>query len=131
VDLPTGTVTFFFTDIEGSTGIAERLGDGWPTVLANHNRLVRGAFAEKGGLEFGTEGDAFFVVFREARDAVAAAAATQRALVAYKWPEGGEVRVRIGLHTGEPTATSEGYVGLDLHRAARVTAAAHGGQVLL
>jgi class 3 adenylate cyclase len=100
VNLPTGTVTLLFTDIEGSTGLAERLGVRWPGVLADHHRLLREAFAENGGLELGTEGDAFFVVFREARDAVAAAAAAQRSFVAHEWPVDGEVRVRIGLHTG-------------------------------
>ena len=128
--LPAGTVTLLFTDIEGSTALADRLGARWPAVLAEHHRLLRAAFAENGGVEFGTEGDAFFIVFREARNAVTAAAAAQRALVAHEW-SGGEVRVRIGLHTGEPARTSEGYVGLDLHRATRVAAAAHGGQVLL
>jgi predicted ATPase/class 3 adenylate cyclase len=131
VDLPTGTVTLLFTDIEGSTVLAERLEDRWPGVLADHHQLLRAVFAENDGLELGTEGDAFFVVFREARDAVVAAAAAQRALAAHAWPDGEEVRVRIGLHTGQPTATAEGYVGLDLHRAARVMAAAHGRQVLL
>jgi predicted ATPase/class 3 adenylate cyclase/Tfp pilus assembly protein PilF len=124
-------VTLLFTDIEGSTALAERLENEWPAVLADHHRLLRAAFAENGGLEFGSEGDAFFVVFREAQDAIAAAATVQRSFVAHEWAEGAEVRVRIGLHTGEPIPTSEGYVGLDLHRAARVAAAAHGGQVLL
>jgi predicted ATPase/class 3 adenylate cyclase len=131
MELPAGTVTLLFTDIEGSTALAERLERRWPGVLSDHHRLLRTAFAENNGLEFGTEGDAFFVVFRDARQALAAAASAQRALAAHAWPNDGAVRVRIGLHTGEPTPTSEGYVGLDLHRAARVTAAAHGGQVLL
>ena len=131
MELPAGTVTLLFTDIEGSTVLAERLEHRWPRVLSDHHRLLRAAIAEHDGLEFGTEGDAFFVVFRLPRDALAAAASAQRALCAHAWPEGGAVRVRMGVHTGEPTATSEGYVGLDLHRAARVAAAAHGGQVLL
>jgi class 3 adenylate cyclase len=131
VDLPTGTVTLLFTDIEGSTALAERLGDGWPALLADHHRLLREAFNGNGGLEFGTEGDAFFVVFRHAPDAVAAAAAAQRSLAAHRWPHGAQLRVRIGVHTGAPTPTAEGYVGIDLHRAARVAGAAHGGQVLV
>jgi predicted ATPase/class 3 adenylate cyclase len=131
MELPGGTVTLLFTDIEGSTVLAERLQHRWPQVLSDHHRLLRAAIGDHDGLEFGSEGDAFFVVFRLPRDALAAAASAQRALFAHAWPEDGAVRVRMGLHTGEPTATSEGYVGLDLHRAARVAAAAHGGQVLL
>ncbi|MBD0290579.1 MAG: tetratricopeptide repeat protein [Thermoleophilia bacterium] len=131
MDLPTGTVTLLFTDIEGSTALAERLAERWPDVLAQHHRLLRAVFFENGGVEVGTEGDAFFVVFREAGSAVAAAAAAQQALNAHEWPDGAELRVRMGLHTGEPTLTAEGYVGLDMHRAARVAAAAHGGQVLV
>ena len=131
MDLPTGTVTLLFTDIEGSTALAERLGDEWPALLADHHRLLREAFDGNGGLEFGTEGDAFFVAFRHAPDAVAAAAAAQRSLVAHRWPDGTQLRVRIGVHTGTPTATAEGYVGIDLHRAARIAGAAHGGQVLV
>jgi predicted ATPase/class 3 adenylate cyclase len=131
VDLPTGTVTLVFTDIEGSTALAERLAESWPAVLAAHHRLLRETFAAHRGVVFGTEGDAFFVVFRDAGDAVAAAAAAQRSLTSHGWPDGAEVRVRVGVHTGTPTATPDGYVGLDLHRAARVAAAAHGGQVLV
>jgi predicted ATPase/class 3 adenylate cyclase len=131
VDLPSGTVTLLFTDIEGSTALVERLGDRWPALLAEHNRILRQAFSAHGGVEFGSEGDALFVAFTRAGDAAAAAASAQRALAAHSWPEGAALRVRMGLHTGEPTQTADGYVGLDMHRAARVAAAAHGAQVLL
>ncbi|HEY7002900.1 MAG TPA: tetratricopeptide repeat protein [Gaiellaceae bacterium] len=129
--LPSGTVTLLFTDIEGSTALAERAGDHWPTLLAEHNRIIREAFSAHSGIELGTEGDAFFVGFTAPGPAVAAAAAAQQALASYEWPDGEDIRVRMGLHTGEPTATADGYVGLDMHRAARVAAAAHGGQVIL
>jgi predicted ATPase/class 3 adenylate cyclase len=131
VELPSGTVTLLFTDIEGSTALAERLGDRWPAVLGEHNRILREAFSARGGVELGAEGDALFVAFTSAGDAAAAAADAQRALAAHGWPADGRIRVRMGLHTGEPTATADGYVGLDMHRAARVAAAAHGAQVLL
>ena len=131
MELPSGTVTLLFTDIEGSTVLAERLGDRWPGVLGEHNRILRQAFAAHGGIELGAEGDALFVAFTSAAEAAAAAAAAQRALAAHGWPAEESVRVRMGLHTGEPTATADGYVGLDMHRAARVAAAAHGAQVLL
>jgi predicted ATPase/class 3 adenylate cyclase len=124
-ELPRGTVTFLFTDIEGSTRLLDELGDGYADVLAEHRRLLRDAFAGHGGVEVDTQGDAFFVAFGSAADAVAASADAQRAL------DGGPVRVRMGLHTGEPLVTEEGYVGIDVHRAARIAAAAHGGQVLL
>jgi predicted ATPase len=123
--LPTGTVTFLFTDIEGSTRLLDELGEGYADVLAEHRRLLRDAFAGHGGVEVDTQGDAFFVAFASAADAVAAARDGQRAL------EGGPVLVRMGLHTGEPRVTEEGYVGIDVHRAARIAAAGHGGQVLL
>ena len=128
---PRGTVTLLFTDIEGSTVLAERLDERWPHLLAEHNRILREAFAVHGGTELGTEGDAFFVAFPAAGSAVAAAAEAQRALASHAWPDDEVIRVRMGLHTGEPTPTADGYVGLDMHRAARVTAAGHGGQVLL
>jgi len=131
VELPSGTVTLLFTDIEGSTVLAERLGDRWPVVLAEHNRILRGAFSTQGGIELGAEGDALFVAFTSAVEAAAAAAAAQRALAAHAWPVDGRIRVRMGLHTGEPIATADGYVGLDMHRAARVAAAAHGAQILV
>jgi predicted ATPase/class 3 adenylate cyclase len=129
--LPGGTVTLLFTDIEGSTRLLQRLGERYAGVLAEHQRLLRAAFAAHGGREVDTQGDAFFVAFPRAIDAVRAAVAAQRALAAHPWPEGAAVRVRMGLHTGEPTPTGGRYVGLDVHRAARVGAAAHGGQVLL
>ena len=131
MELPPGTVTLLFTDIEGSTVLAERLADRWPGVLGEHNRILREAFSAHGGIELGAEGDALFVAFTSAVEAAAAAAAGQRALAAHGWPADGTIRVRMGLHTGEPTATADGYVGLDMHRAARVSAAAHGAQVLL
>jgi predicted ATPase/class 3 adenylate cyclase len=131
LELPSGTVTLLFTDIEGSTMLAERLEERWPEVLGEHNRVLREAFSAHGGIELGAEGDALFVAFTSPLEAAEAAADAQRALAAYAWPADGSVRVRMGLHTGQPTATPDGYVGLDMHRAARVAAAAHGAQVLL
>ncbi len=130
--LPTGTVTFLFTDIERSTRLLQRLGDRYASVLADHQALLRAAWAAHGGHEVDTQGDSFFVVFSSAPAAVAAATEATRALAAHPWPEGIAVRVRIGLHAGAPLVT-EGrlYVGLDVHRAARIAAAGHGGQVLL
>src|SRR3712207_2262398 len=130
-ELPGGTVTLLFTDIEGSTQLLRRLGDAYAGVLAEHQRLLREAFAAHGGREVDTQGDAFFVSFARAADAVGAAVDAQRALAAHPWPEGGAVRVRMGLHTGEPVAAGGRYVGLAVHRAARVGSAGHGGQVLL
>jgi len=130
-NLPTGTVTLLFTDIEGSTHLIQQLGDRYPSVLAECMQLLRSTFQEWNGHEVDTQGDAFFIAFARATDAVSAAVEAQRALAAHLWPEGVSVRVRMGLHTGEPTLTSEGYVGLDVHRAARIMSAAHGGQVLL
>ncbi len=128
---PSGTVTFLFTDIEGSTRLLQELGDQYPEVLKEHHRLLRSAFGEWRGREISTEGDAFFVAFDRARDAVAAAMAAQRSLAQYPWPGGQAVRVRMGLHTGEPTFSDGTYVGLDVHRAARICSAGHGGQVLM
>ncbi len=130
-ELPSGTVTFLFTDIEGSTRLLQRLGDRYAEVLVEHHKLLRAAFQKVGGQEIDTQGDAFFVVFRRASDAVAATVAAQRAIAAHPWPEGTPVRVRMGLHTGEPILTTAGYIGLDVHRAARICSAGHGGQVLL
>jgi WD40 repeat protein/class 3 adenylate cyclase len=130
-ELPSGTLTFLFSDIEGSTRLLRRLRDRYAEVLADHRTLMREAFAQYGGEEMGTEGDAFFVVFRRARDAVAAAGAAQRALAGHEWPEGQELRVRMGLNTGEPGVEDEGYFGLGLHLTARICSAAHGGQVLV
>src|SRR3954454_3811729 len=130
-DLPRGTVTLLFTDIEGSTRLLRQLGDAYAGVLAEHQRLLRAAFATYDGHVVDTQGDSFFVRFRRAGEAVAAAAMAQRALAAQQWADGVSVRVRMGLHTGEPTVAGDAYVGLAVHRAARVGAAAHGGQVLL
>jgi class 3 adenylate cyclase len=126
-----GTVTFVFTDIAGSTELLKRLGDLYAEALADHRRIVRQEFGSRGGEEIDTQGDAFFYAFGRARDAVAAAVAAQRALAAHQWPEGAELRVRMSVHTGEPVLGEEGYVGIDVHRAARICSAAHGGQVLL
>ena len=123
--LPTGVVTFLFTDVEGSTKLLHELGDAYADALHEHRRLLREAFAANDGAEVDTQGDAFFVAFGRASDAVAAAVDAQRAL------SGGPIRVRMGLHTGEPRLTDEGYVGLDVHKGARIAAVGHGGQVLL
>src|SRR5262245_38989271 len=128
---PTGTVTFLFTDIEGSTRLVGQLRERYEDVLSAHARLLRQAFAEFEGHEIDTQGDAFFVAFARARDAVGAAVAAQRALGAEPWPDGEAVRVRMGLHTGEPLVGGERYVGMGVHRGARIAAAGHGGQVLL
>ena len=130
-DLPTGTVTFLFSDIEGSTRLAQDLRAEWPALLARHQELARAAWAAHGGTEVSTEGDSFFVAFTGAGQAVAAAAAVQRGLAAEPWQEGVEIRIRIGLHTGDGLVSGGTYVGLDVHRAARVMAAGYGGQVLL
>jgi predicted ATPase/class 3 adenylate cyclase len=130
-ELPTGTVTFLFTDIEGSTRILQHLGPRYDEIHQHHDRLLREAAAGEGGLVVSTAGDAFFIVFQSAPRAVAAAAAAQRALAAFPWPDGGVIRVRMGLHTGEAALTGEDYVGLDVHRAARISAAGHGGQILV
>ncbi len=130
-ELPTGTVTFLFTDIEGSTRLAQELGDAWPPVLERHRQIARAAWAEHQGVEIGTEGDSFFVVFTSAPQATAAAVDAQRALAAESWPPGSEIRIRTGMHTGLGVLSGGGYVGLDVHRAARIANAGHGGQVLL
>jgi predicted ATPase/class 3 adenylate cyclase len=129
--LPVGTVTFLFTDIEGSTRLLSALGDRYPALLATHNGLLRDSIARHGGIELSTEGDAFFAVFGSALDAVTAAAEAQRGLAAIPGSEPAMVRVRMGLHTGEGRLGGDDYVGLDVHRAARIAAAGHGGQVLL
>jgi len=131
MSLPTGTVTFFFSDIEGSTRLIQQLGERYPDVLLAHHTVLRKALAEHGGNELRTEGDSFFIVFGSALDACSGAAAAQLALHSHAWPEGGRVQVRIGLHTGEATLVGNEYLGLDVHRAARVASAAHGGQVLV
>jgi len=129
--LPVGTVTFLFTDIDGSTRLVQYLGDRWADVLAEHRRLLRTAVQDGHGHEVDTAGDGFFASFARARDAVTAAVAAQRALIAHTWPEYAAVRVRMGLHTGEPVRAEAGYAGLDVHRVARIAAAAHGQQILL
>lgn len=129
--LPAGTVTFLFSDIEGSTRLLEQLGDGYGELLGEHRRILRERLAEAGGREIDTQGDAFFFSFERAKDAVSGAVAAQRALAAHEWPGGFEVRTRMGLHTGEPSVGEEGYVGLDVVRAARICSAGHGGQILL
>lgn len=129
--LPTGTVTFVFTDIEGSTALLERLGDAYGDVLFRHHRLLREVWTAHGGAEVSTEGDAFFVAFGSASAAVSACAAAQAALAADS-PAGDEpLRVRMGVHTGEPRIRDDDYWGSDVHYAARVASAAHGGQVLV
>src|SRR3954452_19655621 len=128
---PTGTVTFFFSDVEGSTRLLERLGPDYDEVMRSHRAVVRRAVATHQGFEHGTEGDSFFVVFSDAAAAVAAAVETTEGLASTEWPEGGEVRVRIGLHTGEGRLVDEDYIGLDVHRAALIAADGHGGQVLV
>jgi predicted ATPase len=129
--LPTGTVTFLFTDIEGSTRLLESLGGAYTGVLERHHALLREAIASGEGTEVSTEGDAFFAVFPSATRAVAAVAEAQRALATEAWPSGAVVKVRMGLHSGEGVLGGDSYVGLDVHRAARVAAAGHGGQVLV
>ncbi len=129
--LPTGTVTFFFSDIEGSTRLIQRLGERYPDVLLAHHAIQREALAANGGHELRTEGDSFFIVFKSALEACAGAAAVQKMMAQHAWPDDGQVRVRIGLHTGEATLVGNEYLGLDVHRAARVASAGHGGQVLV
>jgi predicted ATPase/class 3 adenylate cyclase len=129
--MPVGVVTFLFTDIQGSTRLLRKLGDRYGEVLSTHNRLMRDAFRCHDGWEVDTQGDAFFICFASPQQAVAAAADAQRALCACPWPEDQPVLVRMGLHAGEPVVVGDHYVGIDVHRAARICSAAHGGQVLL
>ncbi|MCA1831377.1 MAG: AAA family ATPase [Actinobacteria bacterium] len=130
-DLPTGTVTFLFSDIEGSTRLVQSLGDEYIPLLEDQQRLLRSAFGAHGGTVLGTEGDSFFVVFPAAVEAIAAAVDAQRAVAKHGWPQGATVHIRMGLHTGEGTLGGDNYVGLDVHRAARIAGVAHGGQVLM
>lgn len=130
-ELPTGTVTFLFTDIEGSTRLLHELGDGFGELLGQHHRILRDALARNDGVEVGTEGDAFFVAFKTVTDAVNAAAQMQRDLSEHRERSGIDLQVRMGMHTGEAQLVGDNYGGLDVHRAARISAAAHGGQVLL
>jgi predicted ATPase/class 3 adenylate cyclase len=129
--IPTGEITLLFTDIEGSTRLLQRLGDRYADVLEQHQRLLRSAFLRHNGHEFGTQGDAFFVAFESAHDAVASAVDCQRLLGTHSWIKDAAVRVRIGLHTGRPVRVPGDYVGIDVHRAARICSAAHGGQIVL
>ncbi len=130
-ELLTGTVTFLFSDIEGSTRLLQSQGAGWPALLARHQELLRTAFTAHGGAEVGTEGDSFFVAFPTAPGAVAAAVDAQRALAGEPWPPGVELLVRMGMHTGEASLSTDSYVGLNVHRASRIASVARGGQVLL
>ena len=131
LSLPSGTVTFVFSDVEGSTALLKQLGDRYADVLSDHRRLMRDSFGAHGGVEIDTQGDAFFFAFPRARDAVTAAVEAQRAHAHHDWAEAADVRVRMGLHTGEPAVGSEGYLGLDVVRAARLCTAGKGGHVLL
>ncbi len=130
-NLPTGTVTLLFTDIAGSTRLLHQLGERYASMLAECRQILRTAFGQWNGNVVDTQGDAFFVVFARATDAISAAVAAQRALASHTFPGDVVVQVRVGLHTGEPQRTADGYVGLDVHRAARIMSAGHGGQVLL
>jgi predicted ATPase/class 3 adenylate cyclase len=130
-DLPTGTVTFLFTDIEGSTRMLQELGEGYRAVQDRHAELVREAIGAEGGHEVRTEGDSFLVTFRTPAGAVRAAVAAQRLLAVERWPHEEQLRVRMGLHTGEGVAGGGDYLGIDVNRAARIAAAGHGGQILL
>jgi len=129
--LPGGTVTFIFTDIEGSTELLKQLGNEYAIVLADQRRILRQAFSRWNGQEVDTQGDSFFVSFTRATEAVAAAVEIQREIAQHSWPEDVEVRIRIGLHTGEPLVAEGGYIGFDVHRAARIGNVGYGGQVLL
>ena len=129
-ELPTGSVTLLFADIEGSTRLAHDLGNAWAAALADVRRLLRKAVTDAGGHEVDSRGDELFAAFAEAEPAVSAAVAAQRALAAHPWPVS-PARVRIGLHTGTPALGEDGYVGVDVHRASRICAAGHGGQVLV
>jgi len=128
-DLPTGTVTLLFTDIEGSTRLLHTLGPRYRDALEHHRALLRDAFVSQ-GTEVDTQGDAFFYAFPTPRKALQAAVKAQKALQDHPWPQGAELRVRMGIHTGTPEVTDEGYVGADVHLAARICAAAWGGQIL-
>jgi class 3 adenylate cyclase len=130
-DLPRGTITFLFADIEGSTRLLKRLGDRYAELLSDYQRIIRKTLVEAGGHEIDTQGDSFFVAFGRAKDALEGSVAAQRALAAHHWPDGARVHVRMGLHTGEPIVGEDRYVGIGVHKAARIGAAAHGGQILV
>jgi len=127
----TATVTFLFSDVEGSTALLRKLRDGYPELMSRHEELMRAAWSGEDGRELDADGDSFFVAFGRPRQAVEAAVAAQRAIAAHEWPEGVDLRVRIGIHTGEATLVGDQYVGLAVHRAARICDAGHGGQTLL
>jgi class 3 adenylate cyclase len=130
--VPLETFTFLFTDIEGSTALLSRVGQGvYERALADHHAIIRSGLAAHGGREVNTQGDGFFAVFSSPAACMAAAVQIQQALEAHAWPGGEHVRVRMGVHSGEAAETAAGLVGLDVHRAARVAAAGHGGQVLV
>src|ERR687888_2041521 len=130
-NLPDGTVTLVFTDVEGSTQLVQRLGDRYAQVLDDHRRLFHEAVERENGVVIDHRGDEFFVAFEDARCAADALVAAQKALARHDWPSGVEVRVRMGMHTGEPSIRGSTYFGLDVHRAARVCQAGSGGQILL
>jgi class 3 adenylate cyclase len=130
-ELTSGAITFLFTDVEGSTRLLKQLRDRYGDVLSEHQRLLREAFDRYHGRVVDTQGDSFFVAFDRARDALSAAVEAQRALAEHDWPAGAEVRVRMGIHTGQAAATEETYLGLAVHRAARISASGHGGEILL
>ncbi|NND13760.1 MAG: hypothetical protein HKO10_07340 [Acidimicrobiia bacterium] len=129
--LPSGLVTFVMTDIEGSTRLFRKLGDDYAALLSAHRALLRSAFGRHHGVELGTEGDSFLIAFPDSAEALAACLEAQHALATHEWPAGAEVRVRIGVHTGEATPIGHDYVSLALHQVARISSGAHGGQVLL
>jgi DNA-binding NarL/FixJ family response regulator/class 3 adenylate cyclase len=130
-ELPTGTVTFLFTDVEDSTGFVRELGDSYGAMIADHRRLVRGEVADRGGYEIDSRGDEFFLAFARAGDAIETAIAIQQKHESHGWPAERPVRVRMGIHTGEPAIEEGDYVGIDVHHVARLCSAGHGGQVLL
>lgn len=130
-DLPTGRVTLLFTDIEGSTGLVDRLGERYEHVLSAVNGIIGEAVVASGGREVEVRADEYFAVFDAPAPAITAAVAFQRALLTHRWPENTDVRVRAGIHTGEISMTSSGYIGLPVHEASRLCAAAHGGQILV
>lgn len=128
---PTGAVTFLFTDLEGSTELAHRLGAQWSSVLLEHRRLIRGPALANGGREIDCRGDELFIAFEDAEAAARAALGAQRALAEHDWPDGVKLRVRMGMHTGEAIYADEDYLGVEVHRAARISLAGHGNQVLV
>jgi class 3 adenylate cyclase/CheY-like chemotaxis protein len=130
-ELPTGTVTFLFTDVEGSTALAHKLADDFQEVLVEHRTLVRSAVAERDGVEIDVRGDEFFVAFDDAAAAAQAAIVAQRAISSHPWPTDAELRIRMGMHTGEAIYADKDYLGIEVHKAARICFAGHGGQILL